>query len=466
MTRREEWDALLREADGTPASLPQTIDQAVARAARRESRSRRLRGALVTLTGLAAAFVVLVNTSIPFALAAGRVPLLRPLVEAVALNPSLKAAVAHEYVQLVGQDYEQDGVRLRIEYLIADPRNLTVFYTLEDAAGRPLHLHPDLCSADGTELGAGVSYGEELTGLSAQELTDPEIVRRQQREIHKWSFVLTDQTSGVVMPETVRVQVKVYLNDLDQVNVPTGTVFDVPLTIEPRFLRAVRTFPVGQSVDVLGQRVEIERIEVYPTNTRIVWRTAPDNTGWLTWLPFYLTDQNGVRVDGVANGFSGVGSDQWGGWGETWLESAWFDTADRLTLHIDEAAVLPKQGVQVTLHADGRAEGLPDYIWQTEEDWLLEEVPAGSRVRNFAVACGTYDSTTDVLGETYTDANGTTFDTFTYMGTSMSFDGREDGADFVCNYGFAPEAVWPVTVTLRFAPGQRLETPVILAVTE
>ena len=74
----------------------------------------------------------MVNSSVTFALAASRVPIVRELVEAVAFDPSLKAAVAHDYVQLVGDTYTQDGVTVTVEYLIADPMNVSVFYSLSD----------------------------------------------------------------------------------------------------------------------------------------------------------------------------------------------------------------------------------------------------------------------------------------------------------------------------------------------
>ena len=463
MTRQDEWNALLREAGETPEALPETVGQAVARAARHESRSRRARGLVGTLAALAACFVLLVNASVPFALAAGRVPILRALVSAVALDPSLKAAVAHDYVQLVKQTVKQDGVTLSVEYLVADPRNLTVFYTVTDDAGRPLTLHPSLLDADGNELPASAVYGEELAGLGQEERRDPEAVRRAQGNLCKWKFHLSGKASGQ-LPAEVILHAEAALDDLSDERQDLNLRFELPLTIGERFRNAVRTFPVGQTVSVLGQALTIDRLEVYPTNTRIVWRTDPENTGWLTWLPFYLTDENGVRVDGIANGVSGMAGDQSSGWGETWLESAWFDTADELTVHLDEAAVLPKAGAQVTLYADHTAEGLPDWVWLSEEErWGGME---SADLWHFGVNKGAYRSNTDILYYEYTDADGKVFDTFTERSTTAHFASKTDGADFICHYGFDPDARYPLTVTLSFAPGQTLAQPVSLCASD
>ena len=179
MTRNEEWDALLREAADTPAALEETIHRAAAHAARNARRKRRAAGTLGSLAGIAAAFVLLVNASTPFAMAASRVPFLRPLVEAVAFDPSLKAAVAHDYVQLVQQTGEQDGITVALEYLIADPRNLTVFYRVQDAALRPVILEPELLSAEGEALPVSCTFGEEFIGVSLDTLSDPRCSKRR-----------------------------------------------------------------------------------------------------------------------------------------------------------------------------------------------------------------------------------------------------------------------------------------------
>ena len=455
MTRKDEWDALLREAADMPAELESAIDRAASHAARNERRKRRTVGTFGSLAGIAAAFVLLVNASTPFAMAASRVPFLRPLVEAVAFDPSLKEAVAHDYVQLVQQTGEQDGITVKLEYLIADPRNLTVFYTVQDTDLRPVMLEPELLSADGEALPVSGTFGEESMGMGLDELSDSEQVQKAQSQLHKWKFHFSGD-SGDTLPEQIRLHVKTVLDGRTRQKL--GAAFDFALTIEPRFLKSVRTFRVDQTISVLGQQLTVDAIEVYPTNTRIVWRTDPGNDAWLTWLPFYLTDQNNAKVDGIMNGVSGVAGDQSDGWGETWLESAWFDTAKVLTVHLDAAAALPKEETQVTLYADGRTEGLPAYIRPVNEQYSGDPYFAGAW--NFAVQKGAYSSNTGILANDYTDAAGKRFE---FNGESLSaytesLDGWE--SDFTCHYRFDPEAEWPVTVTLRFASGEVLADPI------
>ena len=77
-----------------------------------------------------AAFVLLVNLSTPFALACGKVPVLKELAAAVAFSPSLKAAVENDYVQYIGQSATDNGITVHLEYLMADQGGLMLFLSV------------------------------------------------------------------------------------------------------------------------------------------------------------------------------------------------------------------------------------------------------------------------------------------------------------------------------------------------
>lgn len=89
MDRMEEYKAL-RDA---PEELPPALEGAVARArarARRRRLWRRISAPAGSAAAVFAAFVLLVNLSTPFALACGKVPVLKELAAAVAFSPSLR----------------------------------------------------------------------------------------------------------------------------------------------------------------------------------------------------------------------------------------------------------------------------------------------------------------------------------------------------------------------------------------
>ena len=165
MNRNEEYWALVAELGETPPALDGTVERARVRA--RKARAGRWLGIpAASLAGAVSAFILLVNCSMPFAMACRRVPFVRALAEAVAVDPSLKAAFENDYIQPVGQTRTADGVTLSVEYLIVDERQLNVFYTLGWDGENALEAQPALLAQDGEHLeGYAATWGspgEEL----------------------------------------------------------------------------------------------------------------------------------------------------------------------------------------------------------------------------------------------------------------------------------------------------------------
>ena len=467
MKRNEAWDDLLNQAEQIPDELETRLNRTIARAERREKRRRWLKP-LIGVTGTAAAFVLLVNSSVTFALAASRVPIVRELVEAVAFDPSLKAAVAHDYVQLVGDTYTQDGVTVTVEYLIADPMNVSVFYSLSDEQGRDLELIPHLQDTAGNALPVSMTFGEEGMEKNEGEKGLFDTLRtylgldKVQKTLYTWRLHATEE--GVIQTQMqlhVEVRTQEIWQDADMYEMDeresqdTPAVLftlDIPITIEPQFLQSGKIFPVGQTADVLGQKLTIDEIEVYPSNTRITWHTDPENDAWLTYLPFYLTDEDGNRVDGIRNGVSGTGNDRDYGGGAIWLDSAWYDTAEHLTVHLDDAAIVPKDQDTVLLQADGQLTGLPDYIEQVEAEGYPDEAAHTFRIRTKK---GTYHTNTAPFSE-FIDADGVR-DSFSSVSTLVA---GEKGDTFTNIYPMPQGVRYPLTLFVDFAPGQKLENPI------
>ena len=114
MNRMEEFEALDRELDNTPAELEYTVTRARARA-KSSRRARRWGLPLGSLAGVFAAFVLLVNTVPTFALACSGIPVLGDLAAAVDWSGSLSRAVENDYVQVIGQSQTRNGITMTAE---------------------------------------------------------------------------------------------------------------------------------------------------------------------------------------------------------------------------------------------------------------------------------------------------------------------------------------------------------------
>ena len=359
MNRNEEYQMLLSQLE---QETPPALDACVEKARKRARHRRGWRTSLVSLGGMAAAFVLAVNLSVPFALACAHIPGLRELTAAVAFAPSLKAAVQNDFVQYIGQEQSNGELTMRLDYLIFDNSQLHFFYSVSGGDYDSFHVLPTATSPDGEELrGFSITSGMALPG----ELGD---------------FGL-NFNAGFQAPETLRLTCKVRARkesigmapaqasgqfsteDPRDLGVVATFVFDV--TLDPRFTVPGVTYDLGEWVSVDSQRLLIESLEVNPTNARLAVSFDENNTAWCDGLDFYLTDAKGKRYESgshIGSNSSLVSS----GSGEDgkvvyYLESPHFTGKAPYTLHITGADWLDKGKEWVTVDLEkGTARGLPD----------------------------------------------------------------------------------------------------------
>ena len=143
MNRNEEYQTLLLELEAVPDGLRDTEQRALTRGIALQKRRRLVLTPILGAAACFTAFVLLVNLSIPFASACGRVPWLRELAKAVAFSPSLSAAVENEYVQPIGETKTEGGITVTVEYVIVDRKQLNIFYTAKFADGLDLSVDYD-----------------------------------------------------------------------------------------------------------------------------------------------------------------------------------------------------------------------------------------------------------------------------------------------------------------------------------
>ena len=366
MNRNEEYWALAAQLRETPPELEGTVERARARARKKHLR-RWLGIPAASLGGVAAAFVLLVNCSLPFAQACGRIPGLRDLAAAVALSPSLKAAVENDFVQVVDREQTENGITFRLDYLILDAMQINFFYTVSGGDYDSYHVYPSITGPDGEELeGYSIISGEAAPG----ELSD-------------FNVNYSDDSQ---VPEALRLTCKVTARrEAGDGTAPAAdeSIWDEPahdrepeivatftfdLELDDRFTVPGDTLPLDKWVEVDGQRLLLRELEVNPTHARLAVSTDPENTAWLRGLDFYLEDEERNRYEaGARSGSSGrlvaSGAD---GVNEViyyYLESSFFRHPERLTLYLTGAEWLDKDAEWITVDlTTGAASWLPEGV--------------------------------------------------------------------------------------------------------
>ena len=130
-----------------------------------------------------------------------------------------------------------------------------------------------------------------------------------------------------------------------------------------RYAKIVESHPVSAQVELCGQRVYIDRIDVYPTQSKLFFSTDPANDKILEEIDITLYDETGKaypqRSGGVIGTFAGKDSEL----NSRWYESSYFARAKSLTAVITSVSFLDKSAQYGGIdYANRTIEHLPEGV--------------------------------------------------------------------------------------------------------
>ena len=371
--RTEEYWALVQELAQPPRELEGSVERA-RKKARRARLARTLSRPVAALAGAAACFVLLVNAFPTFALACSEVPILRELTAAVAFSPSLSAAVAHDYVQYIGQSQTVDGVTVNLEYAIVDTHEAVFFYS---ADGARLYTSPDFIGENGEAIGgyAVTTYDSGSQGKSGTDSLSSVTLDFVDRSGLPERFSM----EMFFMPElkdTVTAPVKAAPPDAsldsddpylwrDPREEPGMLCFTFDVTLDPSRIVEPITVPVARWMELDGQRILVDRLEYSPTRTVLYLGEDTANTAWLKSLKFRFEDEKGARYDDIDGSLSASGAEDIGSKSMLtyYFQSFYYDEPRGLTLCVTAAEWLDKDESLVFVDlTSGESTGLPNGV--------------------------------------------------------------------------------------------------------
>ena len=138
--------------------------------------------------------------------------------------------------------------------------------------------------------------------------------------------------------------------------------FRFQVALDPSLTAVGQVRPVEQWVELDGQQIYVDCLEIYPTHARLLLRDHPDNTARLVSLLCHLEDETGRRYE-REGGLSSFSDPDTGFLTELRLSSPYFQQPERLTLCITGAAWQDPGEAEVTVDLTaGTAAGLPEGV--------------------------------------------------------------------------------------------------------
>lgn len=319
------------------------------------------RGAASVAAALLLAFVGVVNLFPTVAFAMSDVVVLGDLARAVTFDPSMRACLENEYAQYVGKEMvSKEGYHSKVYYMVVDASRISIFYKsdvmswkdLDDVDEDVIVQGADVFGADGTELNCAVSFLQtdikHLYELRMDFIGDESIPDEIQFQVvyEKLEFagVETDPFDGDEV------------QDYDYV-----TVDEVVCSLYPQeqYRTVVTHHEIGQTVEIDGQKLHLDALDIYPTQARLSMTPDARNSATLTEIDIVLLDDQGREYRDKRNGMPGT----WGDDGITarMYESSYFVETESITIVIKAASWLPKDKERGTISYEHRnVENLPE----------------------------------------------------------------------------------------------------------
>lgn len=362
MNRNEEYNKLMEELEHTPIQLEYTMQRAEAKSKERGRRLRKLLAIpLSSCVAILFVFTLLVNSMPVFAYACGSIPVVKELAKFVAFSPSLSAAVENQYVQAIEQEQTQNDITARVEYVIVDPKQLNIFYSLDSKIYTAMEAEPEISNIDGSELaGCGISWGKP--GIENGEL----------------NYMTIDFTDGD-MPKGLYLELKVYNQGsttkeaaIEEDMFLEEDIYETPeyiseftfkLEFNPYYTSQGEKITLNEAFVLDHQKLILEDAEIYPTHMRLNFEDVESNTAWMNTLYFYIENEKGRRFDKISNGITATGKVDSPMMASQRLESTFFSQSKNLNMYITGVDWLDKDGQKVKLDLKNvKAEALPEGV--------------------------------------------------------------------------------------------------------
>ncbi|MCM3733148.1 DUF4179 domain-containing protein [Fictibacillus nanhaiensis] len=332
MFKREEeqLNGYKNEFDNIPVSL-ESLDQAILsgfnKAKTEERKSIRKKRSIYSFIAAALLLIGLFSTiriSPVFASYISEIPGMEKIVELIRDDKGRLAAIENKYYQELEVSSEvKDGVNVTLDGTIADEMGIVLYYTLhsEEKQKSMMVEKVKLRAKDGTALDeASISYGAPHESEKGQHSYSGEIDYYFEAPLTAKDYVID-----------IEVQ---------------GKEFSLPFTLND--FKKKKEYFLNKTLELEGQKINIEKVIVYPLRIAVYLETDPDNKKQVLHLDdLRIVDEKGGVWGKISNGVTGKGS--YDEKQEIYLQSNYFHEPKELYLQLNKAQAVNKEELYVVV---------------------------------------------------------------------------------------------------------------------
>lgn len=280
-------------------------------------------------------FVGIVNLFPETAFAMNDVFLLGDLAKAVTFDKSMKACLENEYAQYVGeQQITETGQFSKVYYMVVDASRISIFFKTDvpgftGEEGDNVFAVKDVKDLDGKEIACcGGTYQTDIEHL------------------YEFRIDFGAEEDREPMPEGISFVIEYFETD------ENGDIIDIDkpfskaeyqLYPDTEYSKVQETYEVNQTVEIEGQKLYIERLEVYPTQALLCFEADEENSDLLWGITILLQDDKGRTYSQRANGINGTFDEEGENLTVKWYESSYFNKTKEIKALITDVFLKSKE---------------------------------------------------------------------------------------------------------------------------
>ncbi len=257
-------------------TYPDALNHLSDRLESRIKKERRHKGTLYgSMTVMAASllFILVVNTSTSFVYALSEIPILNRISQMLLFDESVKSALENDYIQYVGLSKIQGENTLKLPYVIADERNLLLFFQTDEKSLAPGEMYEiDLTSFRDKTTGKIHSEGFMSLGYMTADNPEEDLGLMRLRVFFPDTVLPQDIEITITLIKTINIEGEFTRN--------SQNTFTFDLSLNE--FKNPKIYPIEKELTIEGKRITIDRMEVYPTGSTLHYRTWKTNQDDLT----------------------------------------------------------------------------------------------------------------------------------------------------------------------------------------
>lgn len=354
---KDMLNSLIEESYNYPDNLKSTEE----RFEKRIKKERRHKKTFISsLSAVAASlmFVLLVNTSTAFANVVAELPVIGKLAEYVKFDKSLSLAIENEYVQEVNLvDWDGDN-SLLLPYLIADEKNLVLFFQLPNSFNQEsnqwvnIFLNSMRDSTTGEKIEEEFGYSTSGLSLEARDENHGFIMQEYHFPnggVPKSIDITVDIKIENIISSEQNVESTSY-DDYETPNLENKGTFNFHIELDE--FEEPKVYGINETHTVIGQKIIIESMVVYPTGTEVNFSFPDENTAWIKSLELEVLQDSNTYFKGN-NGISSM-NDAENKKMRVFIESNYFNKPNKQELLIKAVRLLNKDEEYITVDIDNK----------------------------------------------------------------------------------------------------------------